>query len=36
MEVRVLYQKIQSDDLMPIMVDKDGKQKRVEVVMNPI
>ena len=28
--------KIQSDDLMPIMVDKDGKQKRVEVVMNPI
>ena len=28
MEVRVLYQKIQSDDLMPIMVDKDGKQKK--------
>lgn len=27
--------KVQSDDLMPIMVDKDGKQRRVEVVMNP-
>lgn len=27
---------VKPDDMMPIMVDKDGKQKRVEVVMNPI
>lgn len=27
---------VKPDDMMPIMVDKDGKQRRVEVVMNPI